>query len=85
MKHARIITLIVILIVAIIAIAQNTASEETRFLFFTITMPRAVLLLITLLIGFVLGLFAATYISSPRRRGAQPPTSGESKSRGASK
>ena len=52
---------------------------ETRF------PPRAVLLLITLLIGFVLGLFAATYISSPRRRGAQPPTSGESKSSGASK
>lgn len=43
----------------IIIVLQNTAAVETRILFATVSMPRALLLAIALLVGFLLGLFAA--------------------------
>ena len=52
----------IIAILAIIVVAQNTQSVETRLLFVTVTMPRAVLLFITLLVGFVMGVLAAGWI-----------------------
>ena len=36
---------------------------ETKLLLVTITMPRAVLLFVTLLVGFALGLITATWLS----------------------
>ncbi|UCG88456.1 MAG: LapA family protein [Gemmatimonadota bacterium] len=52
-----------IVIVAIIVVAQNTQSVETKVLFVTVVMPRAVLLLITLLVGFALGVLAVGRMS----------------------
>jgi len=46
-------------VVVVIVVLQNTGPVETRLLFATVTMPRAVLLFVTLLVGFVLGLVAA--------------------------
>jgi uncharacterized integral membrane protein len=43
-------------IVLLIIVLQNTDAVETRLLFVTLTMPRAVLLFSTTAIGFVLGL-----------------------------
>jgi hypothetical protein len=45
----------------IIVVLQNTQSVETRILLVTLSMPRAVLLFVTLLLGFVLGLVAASW------------------------
>jgi uncharacterized integral membrane protein len=53
----------IVTILAIIVVAQNTQAVETKLLFVTVTMPRAILLLITLLVGFVLGVLAASRIS----------------------
>jgi uncharacterized integral membrane protein len=39
----------------LVIILQNTAAVETKVLFVTLTMPRAVLLLGTTLVGFILG------------------------------
>jgi len=58
MKHAKLVTVISLVVVAIVVVLQNTEMVRTRFLFFTVGMPRAVLLFTTLLIGFVLGLVA---------------------------
>ena len=44
---------------AIILVLQNTQEVETRLLFITFAMPRAVLLLVTLLIRSILGLLLA--------------------------
>ena len=44
----------------LIVIVQNTAPIETRLLFATLTMPRAVLLLLMLLVGFALGIVTAS-------------------------
>ena len=58
MKKAKIITIAVILVCALIIILQNTESVETRLLFFTVTMSRALLLIMTFVMGFVAGLIA---------------------------
>ncbi len=52
----------VVAILAIIVIFQNTEVVETRLLFITVSMPRALLLIVTLLLGWVLGLMTAVRI-----------------------
>ena len=47
--------LAVVALLVLIIVAQNTESVQTNLLFFSITLPRAVLLFSTFLIGFVLG------------------------------
>jgi putative membrane protein len=59
MKKAKLIIAIVLAVLCLIIVLQNTASVETRFLFVTITMPRAVLLLSTAAIGFALGVLVS--------------------------
>jgi len=59
----RIVIAIVVAILAVIVVLQNTQAVETKLLLVTITMPRAVLLFVTLLVGFALGLITATWFS----------------------
>lgn len=59
MKQMKIIGIIVLVLLCLIILLQNTATVETRILFITITMPRAVLLLITTCIGFALGVLVS--------------------------
>ena len=73
-SRIQILKLLVVAIVAIasiVVIAQNTAAVDTRLLFVTVTMPRALLLLLTLATGFVLGLFFSAAILR-RKKEAQP-------------
>lgn len=44
------------LLIVVIVVLQNTESVETRVLFFSFTMPRALLLVITLVVGVIAGL-----------------------------
>ena len=69
MQRARLLSIAVLAILAVIVVLQNTATVETRILFFRIEAPRAVLLAVTLLIGFVLGLLAAWRHGAARRSG----------------
>ena len=57
MGKIKLIVTVILTLLCLIVILQNTASVETRFLFVTITMPRAILLLITTTIGFLAGVF----------------------------
>ncbi|MCZ6834601.1 MAG: lipopolysaccharide assembly protein LapA domain-containing protein [Planctomycetota bacterium] len=68
MSTFRLVALTVILVIAAITIVQNTQPVETKFLFLSFTMPRALLLMLTLLIGYVLGLSTAVYFSSTQRK-----------------
>ncbi len=52
----------VVAVLAIIVIFQNTEVVETRLLFITVSMPRALLLIVTLLLGVLLGLMTAIRI-----------------------
>lgn len=63
MSRWKLAAVAIVAILAIIVVAQNTQAVETKLLFATVNMPRAILLLITLLVGFVLGVLAAGRIS----------------------
>lgn len=58
MQKARQIAAVVLAVLAVIVIVQNVQSVETRILFITITMPRALLLAMSFAIGFVAGVFS---------------------------
>lgn len=62
MKKVKIITIVVILLLALIVFLQNTEAVETKFLFLTVTMPRVLLLFVTFILGFVGGLITASYV-----------------------
>jgi uncharacterized integral membrane protein len=64
MQKMRIITMIVVCLLIMIVILQNTQAVETKLLFAHITMPRALLLIITFLSGLVTGLIIAAHLSA---------------------
>ena len=55
------------LVLVLIVIIQNVEIVEADLLFFTISMPKATLLGITLLIGIILGVVFATFRGRSRR------------------
>jgi len=59
MKKFKVILIIVVLSLSVIVALQNKQQVETKFLFTTITMPRVLLLLSTLTLGFFIGLITA--------------------------
>lgn len=69
MARFKIGAIVVVALLLVTLIWQNTEPVETRFLFVTLTMPRAALLATTGLGGFILGLLVAVGVTrSPRRR-----------------
>ena len=61
MERFKLVSIAVLIGLGIIIILQNTQPVETRILFMTITMPRAILLLVTTLIGFALGVLVSFF------------------------
>jgi uncharacterized integral membrane protein len=61
MKRFKLISIAILTILGIIIILQNTEQVETRLLFLSITMPRAILLMCTTLIGFALGVLVSLF------------------------
>lgn len=59
MSKAKLISVAVLAVLAVVIVLQNTDAVSTRLLFFTVTMPRAFLLLITGLLGFAAGVLVA--------------------------
>ena len=59
MKKVKIIIVAVISILALIIFIQNTAVVETKLLFMTIKMSRALLLILTFGLGFATGIIVS--------------------------
>ena len=55
MDKVKLIITLAVAIITLIIILQNTAVVETKLLFVTVSMPLVLLLFMTLLIGFILG------------------------------
>ncbi|WP_417847688.1 LapA family protein [Thalassoglobus sp.] len=68
MKKAKIIGSVIAALLVLIVVLQNTAVVETKVLFTTISMPRATLLFITLVVGFLLGLVVAGRWNSRKKK-----------------
>lgn len=67
LQRSKVIGLIVLAVLTLIVVLQNTESVETRILFMKLVMPRAALLFGTLVIGFVLGMLVAGRMMSRRK------------------
>ena len=67
MTKLKLIILLVLSVLAIVLVLQNTQAVETKLLFVTVTMPRAALLGLTLLIGFACGILAALGVGKKRK------------------
>ena len=59
MRKAKIIIILILVAVGAIIVLQNTAEVETRILWMSFTMPRAILLFVTAVVGFAVGLLVA--------------------------
>jgi len=55
MSKARKIIIALLVVLTVIVILQNTQAIDTKLLFVTVTMPRALLLLVTFLCGLAMG------------------------------
>jgi len=64
MKKAKVTVAVVISLLTLILILQNTQAVETKLLFMTVTMPRALLLLVTFVIGLAAGLIVMSFLMS---------------------
>jgi uncharacterized integral membrane protein len=67
----RLIIGIIIGALAIVFIAQNPQVTDITFLAWTVSMSRALMMLLTLIAGIIIGLFLGT-IGRRRRRAQQP-------------
>ena len=68
MVRAKLIAALVLIAVVIVVVFQNTQPVETKFLFATLTMPRAALLAITMLIGIAVGILVALGLSGRKSK-----------------
>jgi uncharacterized integral membrane protein len=68
MTRWRLILALVLIILVVIVVIQNTETVDTRLLFFTISMPRALLLCVTFLLGTVSGILLAIWHSARKRK-----------------
>ena len=66
MSRIKLMAILVLAVLAVIVVLQNTQEIETRLLFVTVTMPRAVLLLVTTVIGFVLGVLVSLAVAKKK-------------------
>ena len=55
-QRLKIVGLAVIALLVLIVVLQNTEAVKTKILFVTVTVPGAVMLFGTLIIGFILGI-----------------------------
>lgn len=60
MNRPKLIIVLIIAVLVLLLIFQNLESCTTRFLFFSVTMPRALMLFIALAAGFIAGLLVVT-------------------------
>lgn len=66
LPRAKLIIGGVVAVLVLIILFQNRQSVETKFLFFSITMPRAILLMITAGLGFAAGVVVSlSYFRKP--------------------
>jgi len=68
MKKFKMITVIIVSALAVIIFIQNTESVETKILFMRVTMSRALLLILTFLIGFVSGTITTSLLLRKSQR-----------------
>lgn len=73
MDKLKLVFAAIVAIILIILIVQNREDVEIRLLVATVTMPRALLIAITALFGFAIGVLASLAFSRQRGREKSTP------------
>ncbi len=68
MAKVKLIAALALAAVAGVVVLQNTEPVETRFLFLSVTLPRAALLCLTLLVGIVIGVLVALGMAAQKAK-----------------
>lgn len=68
MKSFKNILIVVLVVLVLIAVLQNRQTVDTKFLFATVSMPRALLLLVTLGVGFAAGMLTSAKLLRGKTR-----------------
>jgi uncharacterized integral membrane protein len=61
MRKVKLIAIIVVSILTIIILVQNTEPVQARVVFVTVQMSGALLMMLTFVLGFVVGILVPTY------------------------
>ncbi len=64
----KLIALAVVVVLVLVLIFQNTTKVQYKFLFFDFTWPAWAMLLVTLIIGFLLGMITVAVLRRRRRK-----------------
>lgn len=72
MRKIKLITIIVISILTIVILLQNTEAVQARVLFATAQMSLALLMMLTFVLGFVVGILVPTYFLRKTDSKAKP-------------
>jgi uncharacterized integral membrane protein len=72
MRKAKIIVILIVLLLALIVFVQNRQAVDTKLLFVTITMPLVLLLILTFIMGSILGFVMASYMLREPRKPRSP-------------
>ena len=75
MRRAKIWLTVIITVLIAIVVAQNTENVETDILFVKVSLPRALLLFLAVVVGFVIGLVVGGRIRKAEERTAGPEPS----------
>lgn len=65
----KLILVMILLVLFAIAVLQNTQPVSLKFLFWSVSMPRAILILISALVGLIFGIFLS--VRAKRNRAAK--------------
>ena len=68
MRKTKIVVILIVSLLSLIVFIQNRQAIDTKLLFVTITMPLALLLILTFIMGSILGLVIASYVLREPRK-----------------
>jgi uncharacterized integral membrane protein len=67
MKKIKLAAIVILSIVALVVVLQNTGVTRTQILFWPLEMSQALLLILTLVLGFVIGVLVTSYFLRKKR------------------
>jgi len=65
----KLLVFVILLLLFVVALLQNTPPVSLKFLFWTVSMPRAILILISALVGLALGILLTLRASKKSNSG----------------
>jgi uncharacterized integral membrane protein len=78
MKKLTLIIILVATVLGIVVVLQNTETVDTKILFITVSMPRAVLLFVATMFGFAIGVLVSIALLRKGKAGKKAAAGAES-------